>query len=52
MNGVTKHLIQTDVAMLLCARAVHAQTPPKMKMTTPISHSMSQGRGSRRSVDY
>jgi len=36
MNGVTKHLIPSAIGMLLCACAVHAQTPPKMKMTTDI----------------
>ena len=36
MNAITKHLTTTAMAFLLCAGAAHAQTPPKMKMTTEI----------------
>ena len=34
--NATRHLITTATALLLCAGATYAQTPPTMKMTTPI----------------
>jgi hypothetical protein len=39
MSDATKLLITTATALLLCG-AAHAQTPPKMKMTTPIPESI------------
>jgi hypothetical protein len=36
MKSAMRHLIRITAAVLLCAGAVHAQTPPKMKMTTEI----------------
>jgi hypothetical protein len=39
MNGATRLLMTTTMTLLLCG-AAHAQTPPKMKMTTPIPESI------------
>jgi hypothetical protein len=39
MNGATKYLA-ASVLSLLCAAVASAQTPPTMKMTTPIPESI------------
>jgi hypothetical protein len=39
MNAATRSLVTTATALFVCA-AAHAQTPPKMKMTTPIPESI------------
>jgi hypothetical protein len=39
MNNATKRLISTAVALLISAGA-YAQTPPNLKMTTPIPQSI------------
>jgi hypothetical protein len=40
MNATKNKLIATATALLLCAGAAQGQTPPKMKMTTPIPESI------------
>jgi hypothetical protein len=40
MNGPSKVQVAVAFAVLLSAGAAHAQTPPKMKMTTPIPESI------------